>query len=264
VLPSLLALVFPSVDHCLAHDDDHVHLCFVHLPQVDLHPAVAAGLLVLFALAIARAAASYAKLTRALGVWNVLARTGQQDAARDATIIEIAEPICVAAGIVRPRILVSRGLLEELDPEAQRVVLAHERAHVLRRDALSAALVRLLSQFHLSAVADWLVRESDVAAEQACDENAAEAVGDRLRVASVILQVQRMVQGHQRMPSAPAAVALVQHAVERRVTSLLEDAPPPTSLSVPSRLLALGATLLLACAGELHHITEFLLSRLTR
>src|SRR5687767_5203311 len=31
--PSLLAILWPAYDHCLAHGDHHVHLCLVHLPH---------------------------------------------------------------------------------------------------------------------------------------------------------------------------------------------------------------------------------------
>ena len=30
VAPALGSLVFSSADHCLAHDDGHAHLCFIH------------------------------------------------------------------------------------------------------------------------------------------------------------------------------------------------------------------------------------------
>ena len=34
VLRALVSLIVPGADHCVNHDGDHPHLCFVHLPSV--------------------------------------------------------------------------------------------------------------------------------------------------------------------------------------------------------------------------------------
>lgn len=262
--PSWLSTWLPQLDHCMSHDDAHAHLCFVHLPSVHVHPLVAAGLLALTGWSLLRALLFVVKLVRALRVLRSLARTGECDEGLGATVIDSAQPVCMAAGILRPRVLVSRGLLGQLDDEGQQVVLAHERAHVERRDALYATLGRGLAEFHFSWVAAWLVRELDIAAEQACDDEAALVVNDRLSVASAIVQVQRMVQGHHMGATSPLTVSLVQHAVERRVEALFDSPPARMSLRVPMVLASLAVIMLFALSGEVHHITEFLLSGLTR
>lgn len=33
-VPAVLSLLSPLRDHCLAHEDVHAHLCFVHLPKL--------------------------------------------------------------------------------------------------------------------------------------------------------------------------------------------------------------------------------------
>ena len=53
LLPSFAAVVVPSMDHCLHHDDHPVHLCFVHLPTVPtLFTVVGVGLLSTLALLV--------------------------------------------------------------------------------------------------------------------------------------------------------------------------------------------------------------------
>ncbi|MFH9225465.1 M56 family metallopeptidase [Streptomyces lydicus] len=59
------------------------------------------------------------------------------------TGVEDGQPLAVTYGLLRPRVLVSTGLLAEaaeLD-----AVLVHEREHVRRRDPLKALLVRVLT-----------------------------------------------------------------------------------------------------------------------
>jgi beta-lactamase regulating signal transducer with metallopeptidase domain len=199
-------------------------------------------------------------MARAVRVLHVLAASGQTRSDLGATVLETSQPLCVAAGLLRPRILVSRGLLDSLSTEERAVVLTHERAHVRRRDALFAGLVRMLAALHLPVVARWLVGELDVAAEQACDEEAGELVGDRIAVASAILTVERALQSASAAPLAPIAVAFGRCAVERRVEALLCEPERPRSLRPILAWLGGAAIVVLASAAELHHVTESLLS----
>ena len=260
VLPSLVSLVLPALDHCPAHDDGHLHLCFVHLPAVAPSATV---LLVVSALALyltLQLTITTRRALRTARVLSVLERTGHPRCDLGVTVIETPEPVCLAVGLLRPRILLARSLLLQLDASERTVVLAHERAHVVRRDALVGALVRCLSTFHLPHVGRWLVRELDVAAEQACDERAASAVGDRLLVAATILQVERALGCRTSEPYTPLALAFGAAAVERRVAALLVDSPRPRSLGALKFLFAIGGFCALVGAAELHHLTESLLS----
>lgn len=256
-LPSLLGLAVPTFDHCPAHAGGHSHLCFAHPPEVGIHPALVLGLGFLASYLVLRAALAVASLWRASRVAATLADTGEPLADLGVTVIETARPVCLTVGLWRPRVVLSRGLLETLSVEACAVVVAHERAHVRRRDALAASLVRALAVLHVPAVRRLLLRELSIAAEQACDEEAA-GLADRIVVAETILTVERAVQ------HAPAlgavAVAFGACAVERRVEALLEEPAPRR----PLRRLALTCAAAVACvlvlAGELHHLAESALS----
>jgi beta-lactamase regulating signal transducer with metallopeptidase domain len=178
------------------------------------------------------------------------------------TIVETAQPVCFAAGLFRPRVLLSRGLFEALNPHERAVVLAHERAHARRRDALLASLVRALALVHWPGVGRWLVQEFEVAAEQSCDEEAARFVGDRLSVAATILTVERAAQ-YAAQPSprpGPIAVAFGARAVERRVEALLVEAVPEPSLRPLVIGIAVALLGVVIFADTLHHVTESVLS----
>lgn len=258
--PSLLALGLPGLDHCTGHDDAHVHLCFTHLPVTHVHTGLTLTLGLLLGYGVLRATLATARMVRALRVVRCLASVGEEQPSSGFTVIDTAQPMCLTAGLLKPRVLLSRGLLEVLGDGEQTVVLAHERAHVQRRDALTASLVRGLSVFHLPTVGRWLMNELEVAAEQVCDEEAA-AQTDRVTVAAAILAVERATWGsvENRMLGA-VAVAIGATAVERRVEALLADPQKPTSLWGLSSALVATFAAMLVHADELHHLAEFLLS----
>lgn len=56
------------------------------------------------------------------------------------------EPIAFTAGLLRPRVYLSRGLFRSLSLEEQNAVLVHELAHARRRDPLRCLLVEVMFQ----------------------------------------------------------------------------------------------------------------------
>ncbi len=252
-LPALLSLAMPALDHCPQHDDHHAHLCFVHLPHAGIGTLSAIVLAMTAAWALARAAFASTDLQRASRVLASLAATGERRG--DITLVDVDAPLCVAAGVFAPRILVSRSLAAGLDRAQHAAMLAHERAHVRRRDALVSTLAEALCALHLPTEARWITRELAIAAEQACDEDAAEVVGDRFAVADAILHVARLAQ---RSPLHKAAPAIGQLAIERRVEALTEGSRPRQS----TRNLHAALALVIAASGELHHFVESLLAHL--
>jgi beta-lactamase regulating signal transducer with metallopeptidase domain len=76
-----------------------------------------------------------------------------------------------------------------------RAVLAHENAHIARRDSLVALLAhtnRAIFWFH--PLAWWLERTLAATAEHACDETAARVVGEPQRYAEVLLDMAEAVR----------------------------------------------------------------------
>jgi Zn-dependent protease with chaperone function len=259
VLPSVVSLFVPELDHCATHDDGHAHLCFVHLPRAPLSAAALLVLVFATSCVLARWALSGAAILRSSRLLRALVSTGLPGAG-DIKILETPETVCLAAGLIRPRVLVSRGLLDQLGEGGQAVVFEHERAHIRRRDALVASLVRFCIPLHVPGVGSWLLRELEIAAEQACDEETGARMGDRMAVAEAILAVERLAQGN-RSPAAPAgAVGFGDCAVARRVESLLEDPKRPRSLRPLGAALALAIIAALLGSTGLHHTTESLIS----
>jgi Zn-dependent protease with chaperone function len=258
-LPSLVALAVPRLDHCLTHDDGHAHLCFVHLPKLGVRPTLLLTLVFCASYVMIRAGFAAAGMIRATRVVGALIRTGEHRCDLGVIVIESPGPIGFAAGLIRPRVLLSRGLLDSLSEQECAVVLAHERAHVRRRDALVTSIVRALCVFQLPPTKRWLLSELEIAAEQVCDEEAAALVGDRVSVAATILTVERAAH-HAVPPFGSVAVAFGQRAVERRVESLLASPKRPRTLRAPAAWLIAAVVALLTIADKVHHLTESALS----
>lgn len=78
-----------------------------------------------------------------------------------------------AWGIIRPAILVPRGIAANLAPEQLRWVLLHELAHVRRRDLAVLALQRVAAILHFFNPVVWIAnRIIDQLREYACDDMA--------------------------------------------------------------------------------------------
>jgi beta-lactamase regulating signal transducer with metallopeptidase domain len=257
--PGALAALGLLADHCGGHPE-HAHLCFAHARGA-LTPALA-GLLVVavggLAVAGAREAVGVARARR----WISRAQRGAVALAPDVVRIESRAPFSVAAGLLRPRVLVASALSRALPAAQLDAVIEHERAHARRRDPLARLAARALSWGHLPAVRRELLAELALASEQACDAEAALRVGDRLVVAEAILAVERLLAEDPR--EGPGLASFGGSATAERIRELLApERPAPRRRGSRLAAAALGAAALLA-ADPLHHATEHLLGLLAR
>lgn len=173
--------------------------------------------------------------------------------------VSSSTPICVAAGFLRPTVIVSSGFIAGLSRGELAAVLAHERAHVLKRDALRVALARVLAICHFPAVGSRIVAEIELASELDCDEQAARSVGDALLVASAIVKVGRLIAEARRL-SPLGVVSFGARALDVRVRALVEERA--AAARAPRLWLFVTALSLIGVVGSdpLHHATETVLS----
>jgi len=141
-----------------------------------------------------------------------------------ATVYEsavIAVPLTV--GWLRPGVLLP---LEwrEWSPEKLAAVLAHEGAHVRRRDGLVAALAavnRCVFWFHPLA---WMLeRKLALLAEQACDESCVALLGNRERYAHLLLEMALVLDGSQGRLRRHAMTMAAGSHIRQRIDSLLQE-----------------------------------------
>lgn len=256
--PSILALLWPAMDHCGAHDDQHEHFCLMHPPHGATSSGWAALALVLVVPAVLRlieAARGLARARAEVERVRLAARRGVDGTLRVASDL----PMCAAIGLSDTAILVSDGARARVSAAQLAIMLDHERAHVARRDVLRHALALLAASAHSPATAKALLDELSVAREQACDEAAAAVTGDRLSVAEAILHAARVFGSAPALPTM-ASAAFGPDAIASRVTALLADPLPLPGAAIPA--VALAITITVGLLPGVHHALETLLGAL--
>jgi Zn-dependent protease with chaperone function len=116
-------------------------------------------------------------------------------------VVAVGEAFAVTHGLIRPRILLSTGLVDALDVAELAAVLVHERHHLMRRDPLLLLAARLLAGYawFLPLLRWWAQRlalQRELAADRAATTSAGVAA-----VAGALLKLADL--------PTPAAVAAV-------------------------------------------------------
>jgi Zn-dependent protease with chaperone function len=145
----------------------------------------------------------------------------------------------------RPRILVSRDVVEYLDVDELKGVLAHEIAHIEARDPLLRLLAGLLRDvFVWNPIAHATYRRLMADRELEADKRAALLTGNPLAIASSIVKFCELVQGRSARSSRDAlAFARTRERLGLRVKSLLALADEGVSLSSAPAPFVLAAAL---------------------
>jgi Zn-dependent protease with chaperone function len=149
-------------------------------------------------------------------------------------VVATGEAFAVTHGLLRPRILVSTGLVDTLDHAELTAVLVHERHHLLARDPLRLLGARLLAGYgwYLPLLRWWTQRLA-LRRELAADRAATTSTGVAA-VAGALLKLTDV--------PAPAAVAAVNPtgSLPDRIAHL--EGQPPARRALRGWMLA-GATL---------------------
>lgn len=257
--PSLGAALGLWNDHCSSHGH-HFHLCILH--SAGLRPVLAAA--GAFSLAIFLFRAGWLA-RRVVEMRERLAALEELGTWRPGPFPIIAVPgapqLCHAVGHVHRRILVSESLTAALSAPELRGALAHEEAHLRRRDPLAGLLLAVAGLFTAPFFSRAFLSAWQTAAEEACDTDAACAVGDGSLVASALVRVATLQrQAAHTLEAVPAFGAI---ALERRVRLLLDGearvASSARALLAVGSVGAVGLLLALQHAPFLHHAVETVL-----
>lgn len=182
--------------------------------------------------------------------------TAAQDAGVDPTLLRLVDDApnpAFTAGWWRPSIYLSRQLARSLPPAELSALIAHEAAHVARRDPLRLSVFRFLGRtlFWLPALSRLAADMADEAEVEADDRAAGSSP---LVLASAIVAVARW-NHQQRVTDVPfaGAVGFAQgDMVERRVRRLAgEDVSLCTHVTRRSIVAAAGVLTLVWTSGVL-------------
>lgn len=169
--------------------------------------------------------------------------------------LELAPPVAMVAprlrggalllGVRRPVVVLDARLVDDLDDDELEGVLAHELAHVVRRDNLLAWTVSGLRDlvFVLPGAA-WAMRSLHRERELAADQVAVETTGRPGALASGLLKVLEVAPRRLR----PCATLAPEGGLVERIALLVDDAAP-TPRRQRREVLAVGAALVVVVAA---------------
>ena len=176
-------------------------------------------------------------------------RAGIRSPVRLSVSTRISSPF--STGLLRPEVCVPSAVLTDLTRAQQEVLLAHELAHIARRDpawfGLGYLIEKVLFFQPLNRVARRQLAEL---AEVACDDCAVRWTGARIALASCLAEVAGWVLSEPRARFVPPGLSGQGSRLRQRVERLLDDrrspmGDPPNPWWPP---LAVGALALVTVA----------------
>jgi bla regulator protein BlaR1 len=149
-------------------------------------------------------------------------------------------------GILRPVLLLPRGIKDRLTPDQLKAILLHELCHVRRRDNLAAALHMVVETlFWFCPLVYWIGKRLMDERETACDEEVLRTIGEPEVYAHGILAVRRFC-----LQSAPVCAAGVTGSnLKKRIEGIMRHR---TALQLDfSRKLLLVLAAITSLAGPI-------------
>jgi Zn-dependent protease with chaperone function len=184
-------------------------------------------------------------------------------------IIEEAGHVLALAGVMRPRLVVSRDVLSALSPDELAAALRHERAHQISRDNLKR-LFMLLTPGILPFFRGYesLERGWSKFTEWAADDAAVAGNPRRsLALAAALVRIARLGATPQPSPLMTSLLGGTQD-LSARVDRLLHPAPQPTRktpvLMVSASLLLSGSLVAVVLQPSTFHSVHQILEHLIR
>jgi Zn-dependent protease with chaperone function len=232
--------------HCEASMPAWTHLCPTHPGKAASAVPWALGALALLLPGRLRGLVDLVRSSRA--------RPGPAFELRD-----LPAPTAHIVGWLRPRVVADRAFWSSLSRPQRGAVLAHEGAHMARRDPLVLVVLSALLLPAPRPVARLVLRTWLNRAEERADAVAATEVGDALLVAETLLHCARL--------GAPmtARPAWMGGSLERRVRALAAQPQAPVSARPDPGLVdmagfvGVAAALVVALPG-VHHQVEHLIN----
>jgi beta-lactamase regulating signal transducer with metallopeptidase domain len=147
--------------------------------------------------------------------------------------------------LVRREIVLPERAVDSLGPQQQEGMLAHELAHVLRRDPpwlWVAAVVEAV--FFFQPLNHLARRRIQQVAELQCDDWAARTTGSGVHLAKCLAEVAAWVDGGSAIAPTVAAMAEPRSPIVRRITRLLDDKRRKQAPGGPAAGIVMGMAIL--------------------
>ncbi len=250
VLLALLVISYGKMsgwldDHCLSHGLHHPHFCLLHFPELSISGWLSAVFI------------SFLCLLSGTIILNVTRLMHHHFQTRG--IIQLADnkpliirfnhehPIAFTMGLIKPKVYLSNAIQRVLSKREQRIVVAHESAHLRNKDTLKLTLMQVLLTFHLFPTP---IRKSfHLQMELNADKKVASRF-NTLEIANVLIKLTRL----NIRPVHSISVAGSQ--LEQRITALLNQSSISTVHSILSVVLILITLLIPVSVMFNHHAIE--------
>jgi len=177
LLPSIVAILMsvallrPGLAGLLIPDHCHSGVCGKHPPVFSLHSPGGVALVAMIAVVtIGGFWSLYRRLYRANRQLCTLNSLSDLSANAPFQLLESSRPIAWCAGLFRPRIFVSRGLLDLASEAELHVIISHEQAHLRRRDNMRMLMLECSTGWWPSKVRSDIKRDFHLATERTCDQ----------------------------------------------------------------------------------------------
>jgi len=218
--------------------------------------------------AAVRGCAAWRRARQRTRAWLRLARPLDVDSAIPVYEIPIHTPMMALVGVMRPRLIVTRGVVSALTIDELRAGVAHEIGHLRAWDNLKRlAMVAAPDVLAATRIAATIQARWASAAEHAADRAAGCDSESRCALASALVKVAKLTPTA--TPIAEPISTLVGGGdIASRVQRLLDDdapAPPTLSARRPWMSLAIAAAFAIAYGPLLrlvHEATEVIVNTL--
>ena len=195
---------------------------------------------------------------RLTGAWFRRARPiSEFDAPLPAFAVDEPFPLVAVAGVLRPRLFIAEQVLRDCSAREVRAMIAHEAAHVRRRDNLKRLLVRVCADLPDRG---WNLQEDwHAATEEAADASAlARQPHLRADLAQALVRVARLAV--HRDLTATASAFYLGGSIESRIRRIMEasafEEPRPYGCILLSSIGAACVVAAIAAAPALHVVVD--------
>ena len=152
---------------------------------------------------------------------------------RDLVVIQNHAAVALTLGVIRPRIVVSTGLLQSLEQSELDAVMEHEKFHLQHRDPLAIFLLSMLSiSMWYIPLFRWVLDKYKIMIEIMADQFAMSTNCSAKDLGSALLKMLKL-QGQVPGPSVSYA-SFAETSINLRIMHILE---PQTQLSLRMPLL---------------------------
>jgi peptidase M48-like protein len=178
--------------------------------------------------------------------------------------LDALTPAMTLVGVFRPKLLVTRPLIEALTREELDAAVAHEAGHFGSRDNLKRLVMRATPDaLSLLGASRRLEQGWALASEQAADARAARDSNARLALAAALVKVARLTPADRMVPLL-ASPLVGGEAIASRVERLMDLSPrPPAPIAARIACWTAAAGMLAALAagytpllGAVHRFSE--------